>query len=82
MIEWRDISEAPRDGTEVLVTDGTDVKTGWWYEKYYYHEEYVRTTKEGDIYRTDKEDAGYWDSDLNKSPTHFMPLPSPPTEEK
>lgn len=30
MSKWQDISTAPKDGTEVLLTDGTYTRTGYW----------------------------------------------------
>lgn len=65
MTKWQPIEMAPKDGTEVLVWDGSirqiskftvaglDFDGHWW------------------------DAEGYWISGI----THWMPLPEPPTEE-
>jgi hypothetical protein len=70
---WRDIESAPKDGTAVLmtgiipVTNQKWVNQGWWDED------------ENGFY-----DWGECESDYHgngkQSPTHWMPLPTPPSE--
>lgn len=68
--EWKPIAEAPRDGTRVLYSGATDgiirwVTMGRWVEDAGWYE-----------INTDPTDARS-DEDY---PTHWMPLPAPPTE--
>ena len=68
---WKDIADAPRDGTWGLVSVPTP-PPGW-----IRAEPYV-TTAFNDEHWGD----GYWlDLDHNRiDPTHFLPLPEPPEE--
>lgn len=66
-MEWRDISSAPRDGTEILVwgKDQSDVYFacfygGWWVADVHPYE---------------------W-TELIAPPTHWMSLPQPPEPNK
>ncbi len=67
--EWQPIETAPRDGTRILgyspSKDATVCET-WWVEDY--------LQDEWGVY------IGGWDDDwdLNRKPTHWMPLPEPP----
>jgi len=67
-MEWQPIETAPKDGTYVLVTDGKEV-----YRSYY-----------EDIYPEDNRpqwfDNSYYSFDPGEIPTHWMPLPKPPTK--
>jgi hypothetical protein len=63
-MSWQPIETAPKDGTEVLVTEGTtfavasyDLYGGW----------------------RDMGDMG-WGGMCYTQPTHWMPLPSPPPQ--
>jgi hypothetical protein len=67
---WLMIETAPKDGTQILITDGEQIEVGHWGT--------VPCTISarcgwrygpGDIY------SGY---DEMETPTHWMPLPSPP----
>lgn len=63
---WRPISEAPRDGTAILLYEDDSVTTAWWYKHW----------REGFWY------TGYDCADHGsfkvERPTHWMPLPAPP----
>lgn len=70
MSEWQPIESAPRDGTWIVLTDGTSVSTGYW----------GGTCFGGGpmawlVYghRSDYEEV-----DLDGTPTHWQPLPAPP----
>jgi hypothetical protein len=64
MSEWQPIETAPKDGTELLLY-GPFVPTGGTYM---------------DIGRWTDYADGFWDWSADDSqPTHWMPLPSPPS---
>lgn len=69
MSEWRDISEAPRDGTEILVCG--PLKTGRTYlevQKWFRSEHH--------------KDGGFWPvvwMQNCEEPTHWQLLPEPPS---
>jgi len=70
MTEWCDISTAPKDGTQVLTCDGE-----------YYH----IGANSGDMGYGDDTVAGSWfEAEECKTiyPTHWMPLPNPPSEDE
>lgn len=72
--QWRPISEAPKDGTQILLLIGEDVSVGqydndhfakrprpfWNYERFSHRISFCRA----------------------RQPTHFLPLPSPPEDER
>ena len=67
---WRPISEAPRDGTKILVAwDHTTQYSG--------HIDIMRWSYFGGGF-TEKYMAGPLVRELKNQPTHFMPLPPPP----
>ena len=78
--QWMPIEAAPKDGTEVLLSNGTDVSAGHWL-----HLEggiHERRDLEG-RYIDQDEDEGYdgwidWSGGMNPKPSHWMPLPAPP----
>lgn len=79
MNEWKPISEAPRDGTEVLVTDGYDVFTARYkVSNVQNYKPFFCTTARGEIYNT-----GYdWENEPEYlQVTHWMPLPTPPKQD-
>jgi len=81
-MEWQPIETAPKDGTKVLIvnSDGAIDVAGYvvqWDE----HSELVRKARDGDVYRTVREDTGYWDTETAYWPTHWMPLPEAPNAE-
>lgn len=66
MDEWRDIASAPKDGTPILMWVSGErrrVVFGWWSGRH--DPEYPWHTY-GEAYRVD-------------IPTHWMPLPTPPS---
>lgn len=73
MSEWQPIETAPRDGTYILL--------GW----------SVNPTKDGEfpkmsVGKSIDRDSGWWltagwaSSTVQMAPTHWMPLPPPPSE--
>lgn len=71
--QWVDIASAPKDGTHILVSAGDRVSIGGWLSDIDQGAEW-----EGQIGM-----AGWWAVDLgphNDKPTHWMPLPPPPTD--
>ena len=69
-MEWRDISSAPKDGTRVLAVVDGDVRVVSWGK-----------TSHVPIYGFCLADQGPEDFDIC-DPTHWMPLPAPPTEQE
>lgn len=65
MSEWKPISTAPRDGTDILITDKDDISVVYW-NKYYW----AIVCCGG----WDPDNEFYY-------PTHWMPLPALPEEE-
>jgi hypothetical protein len=49
---WRDISTAPKDGTRVLIFGKEGIDVAKYIESWSEHQEYVRTAKDGDVYKT------------------------------
>jgi hypothetical protein len=76
---WVPIATAPRDGTKVLlVNESGAMDLAGYVEQWTEHNEFVRKAKDGDVYRTVREECGYWDTAVAYCPTHWMPLPAPP----
>jgi len=80
-MKWRPISEAPRDGTRILVSDGNRIWLSYWTKC----DIYVPSTKEPFRYGRYEERMGWFDYDddgivrpIHKNLTHWMPLPEPP----
>ena len=73
---WQPIETAPRDGTEILMTNGVDVSSGQWLS------EYGGTYDQEGAPNGDGCDAGWtdWSGGMQPDPTHWMPLPPPPIE--
>lgn len=76
---WLDIATAPKDGTEILLSNGVDVAEGCWA-----HEEpYVRERRDayGRYIGQDESDGfdGWIDfsGGMEPEPTHWMPKPVP-----
>jgi len=77
---WQPIETAPRDGTEILLSNGKDVAQGW-----YVHDE-GGITEHRDLdgnWMDQTESDGYigWfdvGGCMGPDPTHWMPLPPPP----
>ena len=72
MSEWQPIETAPRDGTNIVLFDGQRVSVGGWVSAA------DQGAEPGEEYLIS---AGWWSLDLSDNqPTHWMPLPDPPTE--
>lgn len=71
MGEWQDITTAPKDGTWFLAWNGN------WRGVCQYHEPYHG--EEGAAEFTDPVWVDETDDFIEPPPTHWMPLPDPPT---
>lgn len=79
-MEWQLIETAPRDGTRVLiVNEDGDIDVAGYVEEWHERLEFVRKTRDGDVFKTVRDDVGYWDTDIAYCPTHWMPLPPLPS---
>ena len=81
---WQPIETAPKDGTQVLLSNGTDVEQGWWI----HDEGGIIEHRDMDGRYTGQTESdgfiGWWDVSgcMQPEPTHWMPLPIPPQEKK
>lgn len=66
MSEWKAIDTAPKDGTEVLVSEGRDLPM----YVAYWDDEVERWIDPGM--------SPHADAQFENAPTHWMPLPEPP----
>lgn len=66
MSDWRDIETAPKDGTRILVARNGIVFDTKWHKCI--------------TYRTGEPDEITQGWQCGAAPTHWMPLPAPPTE--
>lgn len=74
---WRPIETAPKDGTEIILTNGLWVAVGW-----YSHSPFLwRDAQAGAWVDSDPRDGGGALSGVN-APTHWMPLPQPPSHKE
>ena len=74
MSKWQPIETAPKDGTRVLLTEEWGVVIGRWCE-----EAQLGLCEEGPGWQVFECDD-CWYSVAAENPTHWMPLPAPPTE--
>lgn len=83
LLDWQPIDTAPKDGTNVIVTNGVSVAQGWWEHQ----EPYIREKRdmEGRYIDQDEHDGydGWLDCEggMQPDPTHWMPLPAPPVSD-
>lgn len=66
MSEWMPIETAPKDGTPILVWNGDYLSMSFWNKTY----------KQW----PDLTDQGSEENAFDDAPTHWMPLPEPPTD--
>ena len=78
-MSWQPIETAPKDGTKILIvnSDG-EIGVAAFVPEWYERKEFVRAAKDGDVYKTVREDIGYWDTNEACCPTHWMPLLAAP----
>lgn len=84
---WRPIETAPKDGTEVLVATVDWVATASWDAE---HEPVSRDEDGNELDYDQWTWEGAWlgdglnsdESPIVYDPTHWMPLPAPPSEER
>lgn len=76
---WRPIETAPKNGTHIILSNGTDVSQGHWL-----HEEpYIRERRDADGRYIDQEESDGFDGWIDflggmlPEPTMWQPLPSP-----
>lgn len=74
---WQPIADAPKDGTEILLSNGEVVQQGWWMEHEGGTSEYRDT--EGRYLGQNDDDGfiGWWDVGgcMQPGPTHWQPMP-------
>jgi len=80
MSNWQPIETAPKDGTEIILTNGVAVSQGWWM-----HVEGGITEHrdlDGRYIGQDEDDGyiGWWDvgGGMLPEPIYWQPLPAPP----
>lgn len=78
--DWQPIETAPKDGTNILLTNGITVAQGWWE-----HEDpFVRESRDlHGAYADQMESDGFDDwldceGGMRPNPTHWMPMPPAP----
>lgn len=79
MTDWQPIETAPKDGTHILAFMEGAVIEAWW-EDMSYGEPDRAGMGEWECPRLSSHGCGCCCS-TNDWPTHWMPLPTPPTEE-
>lgn len=79
---WRPIETAPKDATDILLTNGESVSVGHWLHV----EPYIREIRDLDGRYIDQDESdghdGWidWGGGMIPEPTGWMPLPAPPLE--
>lgn len=80
--QWLPIEQAPKDGTQLLLTNGKDVAQGWWEIQPPFFKEH-RDLDGRYIDQTEFDGFEGWldhAGGMQPKPTHFMPLPAPPSD--
>lgn len=80
--QWLPIEQAPKDGTQLLLTNGKDVAQGWWEIQPPFFKEH-RDLDGRYIDQTEFDGFEGWldhSGGMLPKPTHFMPLPAPPSD--
>lgn len=78
--QWQPIETAPKDGTHIMLSDGTSVTVGHWLYQPGGTTEY-RDLDGRWIGQDDRDEfAGWIDWMGGITPTHWMPLPAPPSD--
>ena len=74
---WQPIEMAPKDGAEIIMSNGKDVSAGSWFNGS------DGTCDRDGAPNCDEQDAGWmdWSGGMLPEPTHWMPLPPPPHQE-
>ncbi len=70
MSDWQPIETAPKDGSDLLISDGKTVSQGGW----------ISQIDQGADYEGQScaPSAGWWSVNCDTNPTHWMPMPEPP----
>ncbi len=77
---WQPIETAPKDGTDVMLSNGKSVSVGSWLHQ----EPVIRERRDLDGRYIDQDEfdgfEGWvdWGGGMQPAPTHWMPLPPPP----
>lgn len=75
-MEWQPIETAPKDGTNILISDGSSITTAYWTDE---EEDYdwIEDPTQKIVY-----EEGWMtsDFDVGDDATHWMHLPRPPKE--
>jgi len=80
-VAWQPIETAPKDGTQIMLTNGKDVAQGWWEHQ----EPYIREQRDTEGHYIDQQEHDGFDGWLDceggmqPDPTHWMPLPAAPS---
>ena len=79
-IEWQPIETVPRDGTKVLLVQDEWVEIGYWRADEWGEYETVSEKDGRRIQQWTTRTTGYWGgAEAIYEPTHWMPVPKPPT---
>lgn len=85
-MEWKDISSAPKDGTWILgINSRGNQAVIIWSDSAAHWTHRLGSTRGGWIYPfSDGIQSTFWNGGCGSVPTHWMPLPPPPsnTEEE
>jgi hypothetical protein len=79
-MNWEPIETAPKDGTKILLVQDETVGVGRWEDTSCEVRELVEDTGKRQVYEWVLKVSGYWEAENDGlySPTHWMPLPTPP----